>query len=316
MKFTSKVPSNVNPETGLIDYLSRRFTYHTTDDWRACINNGQVFINSKMAVVDDNVSPGSELVYDAGEFDEPPANLEYRIIYEDEWFLGIDKPGNLLVHRAGRSFRNNLIYQIRYVHTPPYPAAQMTHRLDRDTSGVVLVAKGSEIRAVVSMIFAKQQVSKQYRAIVHGIPDTAPRIIDAPIGKMAESRISYKFHVTSDGKPSQTEIVDVEPLGEHFSVVTVKPITGRTHQIRIHLAFIGHPLVGDKLYGMSEHDYLSWRDNPECAGDHQLLSRHALHCERIEFMHPYTDTVCRIESALPEDMCNCMRQLKNSESDV
>lgn len=120
--------------------------HYDRDQWRMRIAQGRVTRNGRIATITDEIDPGDRISYDAGDFDEPDADLDYRIINEDPWLLGIDKPGNLLVHRAGKSFRNNLIYQLRYVHEPPFPAAQTIHRLDRDTSGVVLAAKNGGSR--------------------------------------------------------------------------------------------------------------------------------------------------------------------------
>lgn len=308
MKFSSKVPLNTKKGTAIIDYLCARFTYHSRQEWAEALNCGKISIENKNVDSTFIVEPGSTMVYDAGEFDEPPANLEYRILYEDEWFIGIDKPGNLLVHRAGRSFRNNLMYQLRFNNNPPFPDAHPTHRLDRDTSGVVLVAKNVQARAIMSDAFAEQKVNKQYRAVVHGIAEKGI-MIDAPIDKAHESAISYKFQVDPSGKPAVTEILDVVPVGKKFSLLTLKPHTGRTHQIRIHCAFMGHLIVGDKLYGLSESDYLKWRDEPSTSVTPMLFYRHALHCSAIEFVHPFDKKLLRIEAPLPPDMQDLISSL-------
>ena len=142
---------------------------------------GAVSCNGRTACIDDTVSAGDTISYDAGEFEEPAADLSYRVIYEDEWLLGVDKPGNLLVHRAGKSFRNNLIYQLRYAYVPPYPGAHIVHRLDRETSGVVCVAKSAAIKAALGREFSAGRVVKVYYAVVRGMPEV--REIDFPIGK-------------------------------------------------------------------------------------------------------------------------------------
>ncbi|HEX2955198.1 MAG TPA: RluA family pseudouridine synthase [Chitinispirillaceae bacterium] len=301
MKFSSIVPLNIKKETSVIDYLCARFTYHSRQDWEEVLKSGKISIENKNVDGCFIVMPGSTIVYDAGEFDEPPANLNYRIIYEDEWFIGIDKPGNLLVHRAGRSFRNNLMYQLRFNNVPPFPHAHPTHRLDRDTSGVVLVAKDAQARTAMSSAFADHKVNKQYQAVVHGVAEKGT-IIDAPIAKAQQSAISYKFQVDPSGKEAVTEILDVVPIGDRFSLLTLKPLTGRTHQIRIHCAFTGHLIVGDKLYGLSEPEYLKWRDEPSTTTAPMLFYRHALHCSMIEFIHPFDNRIVRIETPLPQDM--------------
>jgi RluA family pseudouridine synthase len=305
MIFSSVVHAPVRPGTALVDYLAKRFTYHDRESWFRHIALGKVARNGQPATVSATVAPGDTVSYDPGEFTEPAADLGYRIVYEDEWLLGIDKPANLLVHRAGRSFRNNLMYQLRSVHVPPFPHARSIHRLDRDTSGALLVAKNSGVAAAMTRKGAFDGCTKRYFAVVHGAPQV--RDIDLPIGKAEGSAVSYKFCVIPDGKPALTRIIASQKLGADHSLLTMEPVTGRTHQIRVHLHAIGSPVVGDKLYGRSEADYLKWRDNPS---EHLLeFPRHALHCASMTFSHPYTNRECRIEAPMPADMTELISSL-------
>ncbi|MBN2037042.1 MAG: RluA family pseudouridine synthase [Chitinispirillaceae bacterium] len=300
MIFSSSVPRSVKKDTPVIAYLAARFTYYSAEKWKTRVREERIVRNGMALGVADTVSPGDILSYDAGEFEEPAADLTYRIIHEDPWLHGIDKPGNLLVHRAGTSFRNNLIYQLREVHDPSFPHAHCVHRLDRETSGVVLIVTSRGSIAPFARLFARGGLRKVYRAIVRGKPDTGE--IDLPIGKASGSAISYKYRVDPAGKPACTTITDVRPLGGNLSLCTLVPHTGRTHQIRVHLAFMGAPILGDKLYGMSEQEYCAWRANPHGKTYNRMFPRQALHCESLTFMHPFTGRECRIESPLPEDM--------------
>mgnify|MGYP002357640810 CR=1 FL=1 len=145
---------------------------------------------------------------------------------------------------------------------------------------------------------------------MHGIPDSSIKVIDAPIAKAQDSPISYKFHVEQSGKPALTELIEVTPVGNNFSLLTLKPLTGRTHQIRIHCAHIGHLIVGDKLYGLSEAEYISWRDQSTESAKTTLFYRHALHCAMLEFNHPFDKKVLRLEAPLPEDILELMDHLR------
>jgi RluA family pseudouridine synthase len=308
MIFSSAVPSTFRNGIALVDYLAGRFTYHCRDEWCARITEGKVVCNGRVANADDTVAAGDTVSYDPGAFEEPAADLSYRVIFEDEWLLGIDKPGNLLVHRAGKSFRNNLIYQLRHVHVPPYPASHAVHRLDRETSGVVCVAKNAAIKAALGREFAAGRVTKVYCAVVRGTPGV--REMDFPIGKAAGSAMSYKHGVVKGGKTARTKIVACQAVSKEYSLVTLQPLTGRTHQIRVHLAAIGTPLVGDRLYGLSEEAYLSRRnDSSKPQQLPQVFHRHALHCSSLSFVHPVTSKECRIEAELPEDMKELIRSL-------
>lgn len=310
MKFSSRVPSNIKKDTTILAYLSNRFTYHSADKWRDIIESGAVCRNGVKAVFSDIVSRDDEVVYDPGDFEEPPANLTYKIVYEDGWYIGVDKPGNLLVHRAGRSFRNNLIYQLRYVHEPPYPESHTVHRLDRDTSGIVLVAKTSEACAKLSEQFAKKAMDKEYVAIVNGVFDPSIKRIDSPIGKAGSDLVPYRFWVTPDGKEASTLVLDVAAIGKTYSLLTLRPLTGRTHQIRVHLASVGNIIVGDKLYGMDEETYVRWRSSPSEFTSELTFPRHALHCKKLSFMHPYYQKMISIETDIAQDMKDLIKKLE------
>jgi len=309
MIFTSIVPQNSKPLKPLGVYLAERFTYYAPEQWLEKIADGKITVNGMIANTADYAPAGATITYDAGEFDEPAANLDYTIIYEDEWFLGVDKPGNLLVHRAGRSFRNNLVYQLRYVHTPPFPDIHATHRLDRDTSGVILFAKKTEARVAMGKQFETGTVDKEYLAVVCGVPSQNLKKIDIPIGKDTKSEISYKYCADTDGKDAVTLVEECTPVGQCHALLRLRPLTGRTHQIRVHCAASGYPLVGDKLYTMEEQVYMQWRDNPSAFTGVIDFSRHALHCRSIGFNHPYTNKYCTIESAMPDDMAELIKKL-------
>jgi 23S rRNA-/tRNA-specific pseudouridylate synthase len=266
-----------------------------------------VSINGKRCGVYDTVAAGDAVSYEPEDFDEPPADLSYSIIYEDNWIFAVDKPSDLLVHRAGISFRNNLVYQLRHVRRPPYPDCRPLHRLDRNTSGAVLFAIDSELGAAFGKLFADGLVTKTYKAIVRGHPEfETPFVIDKPIaadnagagadgGGPCKFRVDAKdaagpcrFKVDENGKPATTVIEDAESFGTGFSLLTVRPVTGRTHQIRVHLASVGLPIVGDRVY------------ETEPSGDCSAgRTRHALHCESLSFVHPYTGRRCEIEAVTP-----------------
>lgn len=315
MKFSSKVPTNIPEKTAIDNYLANRFTYHSIEEWRNIIKSGSVQRNGVLALLEDTVMPNDEITYDPGEFEEPPANLSYKIIYEDEWYIGIDKPANLLVHRAGRSFKNNLIYQLRYVHNPRFPESHTVHRLDRDTSGVVLVAKSGESCAKLSQQFAQKSLEKEYVAVVHGKFDTSIKRIDLPICKAVCSSIPYKYQFDPKGKAASTLVIQSVMIGNSYSLLILRPLTGRTHQIRIHLAAVGNIIVGDKLYGMEEKAYLKWRESPSEFTSEFMINRHALHCRMLSFIHPYYGKRVVVESETASDMKELIMKLKKVKYD-
>lgn len=313
MIFSSIVPPQRGGTRPLSDYLAERFTYYDREGWTAQIMAGKLTVDGCNAAPDDLVGAGQTVTYDPGEFEEPPADLSYSIIYEDEWLLAVNKPGNLLIHRAGRSFKNNLMYHLRSVHTPAYPDANSIHRLDRNTSGVVLIARNPRALAEISRQFRSRQIDKIYIALVHGIPAyTTGQIINSPIDKDPDSATGSKFRVDAAGKEAITRIESCEAVGTAFAQLTIKPLTGRTHQLRVHCAHIGHPLVGDQLYGSDrKFPTVEGFGTQENRGNECITwSRHALHCARITFYHPFKKGECSIEAPLPADMVELRKLLE------
>ncbi|KMQ51679.1 Ribosomal large subunit pseudouridine synthase A [Chitinispirillum alkaliphilum] len=314
MIFKSSVAVDVK-QKNIIDYLSGRFTYHDENEWANRVRLGKVSVNGSLSSESDVVNGSDIVAYDAGEFEEPEADLNYSIVYEDEWILGVNKPGNLLVHRAGKSFRNNLIYQLRNMHNPSFPDSHAVHRLDRETSGVILVAKNSEIMSCFSDSFRVGSVEKIYRAVCLGRVPQEISFIDKPICKDKFAPVRHKFKVDETGKSAVTEVLKIRHFQDTASLLTLKPITGRTHQIRVHLASIGHPVIGDKLYSLSDEKYLRWLDNPKNLPEELQTPRQALHCESLRFTHPFTGRETEISAPMTDDMNDLIgKHLPHSET--
>jgi RluA family pseudouridine synthase len=292
----------------LVEYLSNRFTYLSREQWRDRILSHSVLVNQVPSAAEAVLRPGDIVSYLMPDFPEPDADTRYGIAYEDEWILAVNKPGNLLVHKAGKSITRNLVFLLRHASgNPRWAAVHAVSRLDRETSGLVLFAKDMETLRKLHRDFAARAVAKEYVAIVHHAPDKPLCAVDLPIGRDTASQISYKFCVDPEkGKNACTVIEWVSGNGG-YSLVLARPATGRTHQIRIHCAAIGIPVVGDKLYGLSEEAYLVWRNDPQ---SRELeFPRQALHCLRLTFDHPATKKKISLESPIPPDMAALAEKL-------
>jgi len=207
----------------------------------------------------------------------------FEILYEDADLLVVNKPAGLVCHPTKTDEYSSLISRVR-LHLGPGSQPQLVNRLDRETSGVTVVAKTSTAARELRRIWEGRRVEKEYLAIVQGYVPDASGTIDAPLGKDERSRVAIKDCVRSDGAPSQTEfqverrfsrltsVPSPEPstcnfqpstgsADQPFTFLRVQPHTGRKHQIRIHLAHLGHPIVGDKLYGGDEDLYLALVEN-------------------------------------------------------
>jgi 23S rRNA pseudouridine1911/1915/1917 synthase len=231
---------------------------------------------------------------------EPPVPRHFEVLAQDETFLAIDKPAGLPMHTTAKFWRNTLVAVLRERY--PEEKLQICHRIDRETSGVLLIARDPESSSYLKRAFARRAVTKSYLAIVHGLPPDEGTI-DLPM-KILDTPTRLMMGIVEDGLPAVTHYRVLERYAAH-ALVACEPRTGRQHQIRVHLAALGHPIVGDKLYRASERQFMDYCDNgmtPELLEAFDGLPRHALHAHRLSFPHPRTGLPITVESPLPADL--------------
>lgn len=298
MQVSSKVPATFNG-VNVLDYLSARFTYQPESGWRQMLLDGRIFCNGAPCEATQPVAKDDVIGCELPDFEAPEVNLDYEIVYEDEWLLGINKPAGLRVHSSGKFVKANLIYHLRHIHQPAYPEASLVNRLDADTSGLVLLARNKEVHSQLAQLFVEGGMAKRYLAVVAGCPTPTSGSIDLAIGPVKEAEIPRFWVGGAKAKPAVTHYRTLRQLSGDFSLLELQPETGRTHQLRVHLAAIGHPIAGDGLYTMNDADYLHWRRNPP---PQSVWQRQALHSHQLQFLHPVLQTSCTLTAPLAVDI--------------
>lgn len=230
-----------------------------------------------------------------------------RVLYEDEDCVAIEKPAPLAVHPTARYLDDNLLLRVHAMYSAELQAGvvkpRLCHRLDRETSGVLLVAKRAAAHAELSRQFEERKVEKRYLAIVHGVVAGDAGTCDHPIGPSRTSAIRLKMACIADGQVCRTDW-RVAQRFDGFTLLECELFTGRQHQIRVHLAGLGHSVVGDKLYGDDEQIFERAADGELTDADHErlLLGRQALHHQRLAFTSPATGERVVVESPLPAEL--------------
>ncbi|MCF6177203.1 MAG: RluA family pseudouridine synthase [Victivallaceae bacterium] len=288
-------------------WLAERFTYLSRNQWQQQIKAEKLLLNDRKTR-SSRILQLNEQVTFISDRPEPPIIMEYSVVYEDEHFFVVNKGGNLPCHPAGPFFKHTLWYDM----TEKYGKVFIANRLDRETSGLMLVGKNTEIATKLAKLFTSRKISKKYQAIVFGqftdeiIADGY--LIDDPASEVRKKR-QFAFEQPeplSDKAESATTRLNPITQFAGFSLVEAVPTTGRLHQIRATLYSLGYPLVGDKLYGPDDTVYLRLARDEITAADREklLLPRQALHATNLEFIHPITGKAMNFQAPLPSDMQN------------
>ena len=251
------------------DYLKLRLGFSSSLIGK--VKYGGVFVNGENVHMREVVRNGDEItVYYPEEDSENvlPMELPLSVVYEDGDILVVDKPQDMPIHPSRGNHLPTLANAVRFYMGEAFVFRAIT-RLDRDTSGLVLIAKNQRAAAVMGREMMAKQIEKVYHALVSGIPEPREGVINAPIARERED--SIRRVVRKDGKDSVTEYRVLSVDGEGNALCEVRPLTGRTHQIRVHMAYIGHPLKDDFLYGTEREGAL-----------------YCLRCVRLSFTHPTT----------------------------
>lgn len=280
----------VGPEAAgrsVLAYLADTFLHSGIDEWAARLVGGEVALDGRHAGADEALRPGQVITWRRPPWHEPDVPLHFDVLWEDVSVLAVHKPAGLPTMPAGGFLEHTLLWQVR----TRYPGAHPVHRLGRFTSGVVLFALSSDAAGALGRDWRERRVTKWYRALGCGVPDWGETEIVQPIGPVPHPRLGSVHGASAQGKPAHSMLRVVERRDDE-TVFDVCITTGRPHQIRIHLAFAGHPLVGDPLYAEGGRPRLL---DPGLPGD----GGYRLHAHRLGFTHPATGQRVDLIAPLP-----------------
>lgn len=259
----------------LLGYLTERYTHSSREVWEARIADGLVMLDGHPGTAEDLLRRGQQLSWLRPPWEEPEVPMGFAVLYRDAELLAVAKPSGLPTLPAGGYLEHTLLAQVRR----HYPEASPVHRLGRGTSGIVLFARTHLAGKRVLEAWREHRVVKIYRALVQGGPAEEAFRVDTPIGPVPHPTLVSVHAASAEGKPSTSHVQVIERRADS-SLVEVRIETGRPHQIRIHMATCGHPLVGDPLYAIGG----GLREGEALPGDEGYY----LHALRLSLPHPRT----------------------------
>ena len=299
------------------------------------IREGNVTVNSQIVKPSYTIRVGDviDMMLPTRQLQEiPPENIPLDIIYEDDDILAVNKQANIIIHPARGNWTGTLVNALAYYFRQNWRSIEdlptsgevfrpgIVHRLDRDTTGIILIAKSELALWRLGKQFELRKIQKTYNAIVHGIVPLEEDVIDAPIGKHPRFREKYAvchktgrpFAMTSKQAVTKYKVIErissgVSKMG--FTFMELFPKTGRTHQLRVHMSSLGYPIVGDKMYGGGPL-YRSQLEGHNDRAEGPLITRQALHARTIEFRHPRTGKEMLLTAPLPVDFENTLQELR------
>lgn len=322
--FEIRIPPGQTKER-LDVYLTAHTENATRNKVQEAIKNGEVLVNGK-TVKPSYAILGNDLIEINLQRPDPPEvkaeDIPLEIVYEDEFLLVVNKPAGMVTHPAYKNYSGTLVNalmhhseKLSHLHADDDEEFDIVrpgivHRLDKDTSGLLVVAKDETSHQKLAKQFAAKTSEREYNAIVWGKFKQKSGTIDAPLGRSKSDR--KKVAVTALGKNAVTEFEVIEQF-DYLSFVKLHLRTGRTHQIRVHLSHIHHPVFGDETYGGREIvvSGIEGKKKAEVKNLLEMMPRQALHAKKLGFIHPKTKKMIRFESDLPEDMQKVLTFLRN-----
>jgi 23S rRNA pseudouridine1911/1915/1917 synthase len=293
-------------------FLARQFPQISRVVLRRATADGRIRVNDRPSRSNYRLRSGDIVTVQIDPSPSPgllPEPIPLDVLFEDEHLLVVDKPAGMLVHPTRKVTSGTLLNALSYYLGAKQPPSRpgLIHRLDRETSGLIVVAKTEQAHRVLARHFRERWVDKYYLGLVEGVISEDEFEIRQPIGWVADAYPHWQ--VTDSGREALTRVRVWERF-ERVTLIEAEPRTGRTHQIRIHLAACGHPVVGDSVYGAPQ---ATPAEGAPPTGS-RSFPRHFLHAWRLHFRHPRTDRWCDIRSPLPPDLASWLDDLRRARS--
>ena len=300
-------------------YLTHQVQNATRNKVQQAIDEGTVLVDGAKVKASHRLSPGEVILVTLPK--PPPSeavaeNIPLEILFEDEALIIVNKAAGMVTHPAYANYSGTLVNALLHhsqslsgVNSAQRPG--IVHRLDKDTTGLMVVAKTDQAHNVLAKQFAKRTIDREYWAVIWGVMKKKKGIIEASLGRSKRDR--RKVTVTAEGKHAVTEYQALESFG-YLSLVRLKLKTGRTHQIRVHLAHIGHPVFGDPTYGGRSETWggLTGKKSRQAARFLKIINRQALHAKTLGFIHPATNKAIKFDSELPADMHSLLEEIRRT----
>jgi len=299
-------------------FLAQRWPSHSRSVYQKLIRGGRVLVNDEPVTKPSaEVHRGDRLfvtLYKRKALGIIPEPIPIAVLYEDDDMVVVNKTPGILVHPARGNPHGTLVNAVaHYAHqlskgSDPFRPG-VIHRLDRDTSGVIVFAKNDTAHMRLARQWEDRTVEKEYLTIVEGVPELDADVIDEPLGKDHHVRERYAVRRDGTGREASSHYEVVEKF-DGFAMLRVLPKTGRTHQIRVHLAHVGNRVVADRQYGSRDKVTLQEIARGRADHDEVLLDRQALHAARLRLAHPTTRKAMVLEAPLPADMTRLLEALR------
>ncbi len=287
---------------------------------QTAIKNGEVLLNGHCIKSSYRLKTGDQVSISISSPKKAPfltpAVIDFGIIHEDRFLIIVNKPAGLVVHPAHGHMQDTLVNGL-LMHCNDLSGIGgelrpgIIHRLDKDTSGIMLVAKNDNAHTFLTHQFKSRKVKKEYIALVNGHFKSDEGEIDLPIGRhpLNRKKMAVGF---SKGRPAFTVWRKIEEFDSGFTLISVLPKTGRTHQIRVHMSYIGHPIVGDTIYGFNNKKW--WNrgfSNTKPGNNLSFINRQMLHAKAITFIHPHDKEYVTFDAPVPPDMLHAIHVLRD-----